>query len=323
MLTTGKEIYLKIESLAFDQGFVGFGSAKAAEVSSMAKERYLRAMQKGYFANMEYLKKNIEKRFNPTLLVEGAKSVLVFLAPYSLPKDMTPPAGVSQYALGTDYHTIIKARLFKIMEELKKDFPEFSGRAFTDSAPVLEREWAVRCGLGFIGKNNFFISRECGIKNFIAVIICNLEIPQTLDLFPDRAKNMECGCGDCTNCLKKCPTGALSPDGVNANRCISYHTIENKDLPQGILTGELPQLGGQYFGCDGCLDACPWNKMNKVGWSEFHTNCNLLRDATPQWWNSLSHAEFKKIFKDSPILRGGLDNIKSALLWGKKGEDYE
>lgn len=319
MLGNTLETYKKIEELSANLGFVGFGCARVEDISNTAGERYLAMMQKGHFAKMEYLGRNLEKRFNPALLVEGAKSILVFLVPYSLPKSEVAPKGVAGYALGLDYHTIIKGRLFAIMEEMKRWFPDFSGRAFTDSAPVLEREWGVKCGLGFIGKNNFLINRECGIKNFIAVIICNLEIPPTLELFPERGKNMENGCGECSKCLKSCPTGALcSAFEMNANRCISYHTIENRDFALDVANGDLPKFSGPYFGCDGCLDACPWNSKNRPGWDEFHTNVGLLSNATHEWWKNLDEGEFKKIFKDSPLLRGGIKNINAALEWGQK-----
>ena len=125
---------------------------------------------------MNSLGRNIEKRFNPALLVEGARSVMVFLAPYSLPHNLSPVEGMAQYALGDDYHKVIKDKLFAIMDHLKEVYPNFQGRAFTDSAPVMEREWGVRAGLGWIGKNNFLISKSCGIKNLIGVIISNLHI---------------------------------------------------------------------------------------------------------------------------------------------------
>lgn len=319
MLGNNRETYLKIEQLSANLGFVAFGCAKAQQVPLSEQNHYLEAMDNGYFAQMGYLKRNLEKRFNPVLLVEGAKSVMVFLAPYSLPEGSAPPKGVAQFALGRDYHTVIKERLYKIMDYLAEEFPNFSGRAFTDSAPVMERVWGVKCGLGFIGKNNFLISRECGIKNFIATIICNTEIPPTLELFPERVKNMESGCAECTNCIKSCPGGALCRAfEMDAGKCISYHTIENRELPQRVAVGDLPPFGDTYFGCDACLDACPWNKKNRPGWSDFHINVPLLGEITPQRWRDMDECEFQKLFDGSPLLRGGLKNINAALEWGEK-----
>ena len=268
---------------------------------------------------MDYLKRNVEKRFNPTLLVEGAKSVLVFLAPYSLPKNLEPPQGIAQFALGEDYHIAIKEKLFTIMKRLQELFPEFQGRAFTDSAPVMERYWAVEAGLGWIGKNNFLISRTCGIKNLIGVIICNLDIPATGEILPDKSLHTKGSCGECTRCLIACPSGALChPYSTDARKCISYHTIESRSLQDDVAAGKLPDFAGAIFGCDRCLNSCPWNSANKEGWEVFHKNYGILSGKDNQWWEALTPEEFKKRFKDTSLQRGGLQNIKASIEWGKK-----
>lgn len=315
-------LYWKIKALAAELGFADFGVARTGPVSDISRNGYISAMENGHFARMEYLHNNLEKRFNPFLLVEGATTIMVFLAPYSLPHNLTPPKGVSQYALGRDYHQTIKEKLFAIMQLMEKEYPNFQGRAFTDSAPVLEREWGVRAGLGFIGKNNFLISRSCGIKNFIGTIICNAEIPSTAEIEPEKAASNRGSCGECTRCLQSCPTGALCGKyRIDARKCISYHTIENRNIADDIALGKVPCIGEQYFGCDGCLDACPWNSRNLPGWKEFHTNLQLLQDANNLWWQSLSKQEFKKTFKDSPLLRGGLEHIQTTLKWISKDKD--
>lgn len=312
------DIYWKIKSLSLELGFADFGCAKASEVPFSIRSHYVSAMEKGHFASMQYLHKNIDKRFNPCNLVDGASSVLVFLAPYSLPSGIIPPDGVSQFALGKDYHQVIKRKLYDIMEMLKKNFNNFQGRAFTDSAPVLEREWGVRAGLGFVGKNNFLISKSCGIKNFIATIICNLEIPATNDIEPEKRMETAASCGECRNCIESCPTGALMREySMNAGKCISYHTIENRNLKEDIENSIVPHFSKSFFGCDRCLDACPWNSRNKPGWSEFHTNLQLLGNKGEEWWLGLSSEEFEQNFKDSPLLRGGLENIQTSIKWGK------
>ncbi len=322
MLTDRTGIYWKIKSLAHDLGFADFGAANIGPVSEISRTGYISSMESGYFAGMEYLHKNLEKRFNPALLVEGAATVLVFLAPYSLPDSFNPPKGVSQYALGEDYHKIIKGKLFTIMQMLDQECHNFNGRAFTDSAPVLEREWGVRAGLGFVGKNNFLISKSCGIKNFIGCIISNADIPSTLEMEPNRAASNHGSCGDCTRCLDACPTGALyCSHKIDARKCISYHTIENRNFAEDLASGAVPCLSGQYFGCDRCMNACPWNSRNQSGWTEFHTNLQLLQNASPEWWKALSETEFKKIFKDSPLLRGGLEKIQTAIQCGSKQKD--
>ena len=322
MLQQRAEIYNLVRELAAKFRFADFGCAKAEEVSAGVQSAYLHALKEGHFASMHYLNNNIEKRFNPQLLVEGAQSVLVFLVPYSLPDNFPAPKGIAQYALGKDYHIVIKERLFAIMESLKERYPHFQGRAFTDSAPVMEREWGVRAALGFVGKNNFLISKKCGIKNFIATIICNLDVATTDEMEPGKREAVTGQCGECGRCLASCSTKALKGEYLmDCRRCISYHTIENRALAQEAAEDTLPPFGEQYFGCDSCLDACPWNSRNLPGWEEFHTNAVLLGEASEQWWEGLSKEEFKKIFKDSPLTRGGLENIQTALAWGKKGKE--
>ena len=319
MLQQGAEIYNLVKCLAAKYGFADFGCAKAEEVSAFVKTSYLHARQKGYFASMQYLNNNIEKRFNPQFLIEGAQSVMVFLVPYSILDNISIPKGVAQYALGKDYHTVIKERLYAIMGVLKEKYPHFQGRAFTDSAPVMEREWGVKAGLGFIGKNNFLISKKCGIKNFIATIICNLEIATTDEIEPGKRETTTGQCGECRKCLENCPTKALKSEyEMDCRLCISYHTIENKLIADSAAQGTLPPFGEQYFGCDNCLDACPWNSRNLPGWEEFHTNAVLLGKATRQWWKDLTKEEFNNIFKESPLARAGLENIQTALAWGAK-----
>ena len=324
MSAPNKDLYRAIKAMAKELSFADFGSASAGPVSQLCRNSYNDALEKGHFAGMQYLNNNLEKRFNPTLLVEGATTVLVFLAPYSLPDNFTPPPGISQYALGKDYHTIIKGKLLKIMEFLAANCQDFQGRAFTDSAPVMEREWAVRAGLGFIGKNNFLISKSCGVKNFIGVIICNAPIPSTMEMEPQK-RLKTCGeCGECQRCLQGCPTGALcAPYTIDARKCISYHTIENRNLGASLENGEIASLHGKYFGCDNCSNACPWNSRSLPGWEEFRTHYEILWESGNEWWRKLSEEEFKKKFKDSPLLRGGLKNIRTALEWGNKRKENE
>jgi len=321
MSVDGEKIYGLIGKKAKELGFADFGCAKASEVSPMAKSHYLDSLNNGYLEGLEYMHKNLEKRFNPQLLIPGAQSVLVFLAPYSLPCNMPAPAGVAQYALGKDYHIVIKEKLFSIMELIKGECPNFQGRAFTDSAPILEREWGVKAGLGWIGKNNFLISKKYGIKNLIGIIICNVVLPSTLEYEREKVKNNTGNCGECKRCLEACPTGALEKEfSTDTRKCISYHTIENRNLAAQMAAGSVPRFTGRYFGCDSCMDACPWNSKNLAGWSEFNSNYSILFGRGIEWWQELDNTEFELIFKDSPILRGGLENIKVSLDWGEKNK---
>lgn len=299
-MNTSCSIFLELKELAYGLGFTAVGYAPALPLQDEAA-RFADAMQQGYFAELGYLKRNIEKREDPRFLVEGAKSVLVFLAPYgnssvaeraniteidfsncyNLPEQ---PADlhkggykVAQYALGEDYHTVIKKRLNTILNFMKEKDSTISGRTFVDTAPVLERAWAVRAGLGFIGKNNFLISRECGVRNFIGVIISNFEIPpqryEECGIIPPKEWEELCNkkyCGSCSRCIDACPTGALcSPYSLDANKCISYLTIESKGASPISNLEHADERNGWIFGCDACMNACPWNSRNKKGWSEF------------------------------------------------------
>ena len=304
-----KEIWELICRLAMEAGFADWGAVAAEEVSTEQKCYYNAREAAGYFAELDYLKRNCSKRFNPALLVEGTKSIVLFLVPFGQEMEMGNPPYIAQYARGKDYHKVIKERLFTILAALKEHFPEISGRPFVDSAPVLERYWAMRAGLGFIGKNNFLISPKCGIRNFICSLFLNVELPP-----PDAAVRRERtqglpSCGACRRCLDACPTGALeAPFVLNANKCTSYLTIEKRHIQQqveqqaGQRQIEQQQAGGleahitdshslrqhrRYnrmdllkeenaipvngwlFGCDCCMNACPWNSKNISSWPEF------------------------------------------------------
>ena len=290
-----KEIWELICRLAMEAGFADWGAVAAEEVSTEQKCYYNAREAAGYFAELDYLKRNCSKRFNPTQLVEGTKSIVLFLVPFGQEMEMGNPPYIAQYARGKDYHKVIKERLFTILATLKERFPEISGRPFVDSAPVLERYWAMRAGLGFIGKNNFLISPKCGIRNFICSLFLNVELPP-----PDAAVRRERtqglpSCGACRRCLDACPTGALeAPFVLNANKCTSYLTIEKRHIQQqaGGLEAHITEshslrqhrrynrmdllkeenaipVNGWLFGCDCCMNACPWNSKNISSWPEF------------------------------------------------------
>lgn len=290
-----KEIWELICRLAMEAGFADWGAVAAEEVSTEQKCYYNAREAAGYFAELDYLKRNCSKRFNPALLVEGTKSIVLFLVPFGQEMEMSNPPYIAQYARGKDYHKVIKERLFTILATLKERFPEISGRPFVDSAPVLERYWAMRAGLGFIGKNNFLISPKCGIRNFICSLFLNVELPP-----PDAAVRRERtqglpSCGACRRCLDACPTGALeAPFVLNANKCTSYLTIEKRHIQQqaGGLEAHITEnhslrqhrrynrmdllkernaipVNGWLFGCDCCMNACPWNSKNISSWPEF------------------------------------------------------
>lgn len=290
--------------LAKELRFTAVGFTKAGCLE-MEIERYRSAMEAGFFADLEYLKRNPELREDIKLLVPGAESVIVFLAPFGthngreeidilFGEDAENGAKggtiqryrVSQYARGADYHKIIKERLYSIAGQLRQKFPQFHARVFVDTAPVLERGWAAKAGTGFIGKNNFLINKRVGIRNFIGVMVANLPFEE-LDMTPScayalsdsvenervSAKELSLlskqGCGNCHRCIDACPTGALAPYSLDTSKCVSYLTVERKGANIFENRAKAAEHGGWIFGCDSCLDACPWNSRNREGWSEF------------------------------------------------------
>lgn len=285
---------IKIDISAY--GFLDFGAAKVEKVSEAIRDGFGRYLAEGRHGEMAYLARNVEKRFDPALLVPGAESVLCFLAPYG-----QAGGGVAGFAQGEDYHKIVKDRLFAVIGDFRTQFPAFEGRPFVDSAPVLERYWAVEAGLGFIGQNNFFISPEFGLRTIIGVIVSNIPA----DRFPPHAPLAATDCGACGACLRACPSGALrAPFDLDARKCISYLTIESHEpLPPDLK--DPAQRKGWRFGCEECMRACPWDKPLEP-LPEFETHRAELDAMTDDDWAALSEEEFKTRFADSGLLRGGL-----------------
>ena len=285
---------IKIDISAY--GFLDFGAAKVEKVSEAIRDGFGRYLAEGRHGEMAYLARNVEKRFDPALLVPGAESVLCFLAPYG-----QAGGGVAGFAQGVDYHKVVKDRLFAIIEDLRSQFPAFEGRPFVDSAPVLERFWAVQAGLGFIGQNNFFISPDFGLRTIIGVIICNIPAER----FAPHSPLAVTSCGACGRCLRACPSGALrGPFDLDARKCISYLTIESHEpLPPDLK--DPAQRKGWRFGCEECMRACPWDKPLEP-LPEFETHRAELDAMTDDDWAALSEEEFKTRFADSGLLRGGL-----------------
>ena len=260
-------------------------------------EQYL---SDGYYGEMAYLARNVDKRLDPRQLVPGAESVLCFLAPYG-----QAAGGIAGFAQGVDYHKVVKDRLYAVIGDLQAQFPTFSGRPFIDSAPILERYWAVKAGLGFIGQNNFFISPHYGLRVLIGVIICNIPIER----FAPHAPLPVTECGACGACLRACPSGALrAPFDLDARRCISYLTIESKEpLPEDLADAQSRH--GWRFGCEECMRACPWDKpLSPL--PEFETHRHELETMSDADWASLPEEDFKSRFADSGLRRAGLDRIK-------------
>jgi epoxyqueuosine reductase len=260
---------------------------------------------------MGYMARNIEKRLDPGKLMQGARSVIVLLMNY-YPEETLPEKNnykIAKYAYGKDYHLVIRDRLNQLTAELKTIAGEFQSRAFTDSAPVLERSWAEKAGLGWIGKNTCLINPKIGSFVFIGEIITDLE----LDYDKQQINDL---CGGCTRCIDACPTGAiLAPRLLDARKCISYHTIESK--------GELPQedkdkFQDWIFGCDICQDVCPWNrKASSHKIEEFKPHPGLfLMDKSK--WDELTEEQFKELFKNSAVKRTKYAGLKRNIYFHAK-----
>ena len=276
-------------------GFMQCGISKAEFLEEEAP-RLEKWLANNHHGKMAYMENHFDKRLDPRLLVDDAKSVIsLTLNYYSEAEQLDPEAPrISKYAYGSDYHQVIKQKLLELLEFIGENVGEVAGRAFVDSAPVLDRAWAKRAGIGWIGKNSNLISKKSGSFFFLAELIVDL------DLEYDNAFETD-HCGTCTKCIDACPTEAiLSPFIIDAKKCISYLTIELKD--------EIPnqfndKMDNWMFGCDVCQDVCPWNRFS-VPHSEpaFQPNENLLQMKKTDWLD-ITEEVFQTIFKNSAVKR--------------------
>ncbi len=293
----------KIKRMASELGFDFCGIAKAEHLSGEALklEEWLK---RGYQGKMGYLENHFEKRLDPTKLVPGAKSVVSLVYNYYPTKSHQSPGlpRIAKYAYGQDYHFIVKEKLRDFMHLIAEEIGDVQGRVFVDSAPVHERAWAAKSGIGWIGKNSLLLNREMGSFFFLAEIISDLEL--------EADGPMKDYCGTCTACQDACPTNAIpEPYVVDGSRCISYLTIELKD--------EIPHefkkdMEGWVFGCDICQDVCPWNRFSKPhhepkfepqGWEKFSTVD----------WEEMTKEVFQKVFKQSAVKRTKFEGLRRNL----------
>jgi len=294
-----------IKQKAHELGFSACGIAKARKLEE-EESRLRDFLELNYHGHMDYLANHFDKRLDPTLLVPGAKSVVVVLLNY-FPKQLQTGSNVplvSKYAYGKDYHLVIKEKLQGLFDFINAEIAPVTGRIFTDSAPVLERAWAVQAGLGWIGKNGLLLNKELGSFFFIGELIIDLELDY------DKPYTKE-HCGSCNQCLSACPTRALvQPYQLDARKCISYLTIELKDaIPDEFRS----QLMRRVFGCDICQDVCPWNQKTKPTHThEFKPNPNFLRMTKTEWQN-LNSEQFSLLFKNSAVKRAGFSKFKQNL----------
>lgn len=294
-----------VKDTAQQLGFSFCGIAKAAFLEDDAY-RLEKWLHNGMHGNMLYMDKHFDLRVDPRKLVPGAKSVITLLINY-FPKiqQNSSTEKISKYAYGEDYHEIIRKKLNEFFHALQKEFGEIQGRGFVDSAPVLERSWAQKSGLGWVGKNGNLINKNKGSFFFIASLIVDVELdydePYTKDY-----------CGSCTKCIDHCPTNAIQSNKVvDGSKCISYYTIELKDalIPES-MKGKFDHW---LFGCDTCQDVCPWNRFSEPTQEmQFHILPEILNFKRADW-EELSEEKFKEIFRHSPIKRTKFAGIKRNL----------
>ncbi|MGN6509443.1 MAG: tRNA epoxyqueuosine(34) reductase QueG [Chitinophaga sp.] len=301
-MQTSEKNTLLIKQKARSLGFDHCGIAKAEQLTDDAYrlEQWLR---QGMHGNMQYMENYFDKRVDPRLLVEGAQSVITLLLNYYPSQTQRPEAPkIAKYAYGKDYHDVIREKLNTLLAELRAEIGDIQGRGFVDSAPVLERSWAQRSGLGWIGKNVNLIHKQAGSFFFIATLI--VDIPLVYD---GPAADY---CGSCTRCLDACPTGALvSPSVVDGSRCISYYTIELKEM---LIPSEMQgRFENWMFGCDICQDVCPWNRFSRAN-TEFAPIPEVL-DFTTAQWEEMTEEEFRRIFAKSPLKRSKYAGIRRNL----------
>jgi len=299
-----------IKSLALESGFDFCGIAAARYLDDDAR-KLSNWLQQGFHGDMHYMEKNFDLRVNPYKLVPGAKSVICFLMNYfpERRQDIDAPR-VSKYAYGKDYHEVIRPKLLGMLSRMKEKFGDFHGRGFVDSAPVLERSWAVLSGLGWVGKNGNLIHKKKGSYYFIATLITDLTLAYDL---PEKADY----CGTCTRCIDACPTSAIGPEkNVDGSRCISYFTIELKDL---LIPDKMKNSFDDWmFGCDICQDVCPWNRFAQPSAEPAFQALEEILHFSRQDWEELSEENFKKIFSGSPLKRAKFSGIKRNLEFIRK-----
>ena len=341
-----------ISALAEKHGFLASGFARAEKLHE-TESQLIDWLEKGFHGKMAYMENHFQKRLNPSLLVEGAKTVICFAYNYFPAKTSTQLESstidirkssdtstavetntpkIAKYAWGDDYHYVIKEKLFAMMGEIQSQIPEFEGRAFVDSAPVMERQWAERAGLGWIGKNSLLLRKGVGSFFFLAEIICNLELE------PEQQQTDHCG--ECTACIDACPTQAIvQPQVIDSTRCISYLTIEDKIWPTGNIATENTNVievldttedlqaqgsikkpdptintGAWAYGCDICQDVCPWNRFSQPNQEPRFAPREMISWNNSQWKEALAEpARIKPQLKKSAMQRAGLKKLIAQI----------
>lgn len=291
--------WMKQKSRDLGFSFCGISDARFLEEEAPRLEAWLNAEHHGA---MGYMANHFDKRLDPRLLVPGAKTVVSLLFNYHTEVQSTEDAPkVASYAHGRDYHKVVKKRLLELMKEMEGEFGQVEGRAFVDSAPVMERQWAANAGLGWTGKNTLLINKQQGSYFFLAELIIDLEMEADAPI-----KDY---CGTCTACIDACPTEAITPYHLAAEKCISYLTIE---LQESIPEEFKNKMDNWVFGCDICQQVCPWNRFSKKH-QEPDFEAKPFLNWTNKKWQEMDEAQFKKAFEGTPLKRAGFDKLKNTL----------
>ncbi len=305
----------KIEAEALRLGFTACGFAQTEPVDEEAVEVLDRWTGQGYHAEMGYMERNRELRLDPTLLVPGCRTLIVVALNY-YPQRLLPKEGyqIAYYAYGKDYHRVVKDKLHQLLAYIKTLMPEVKGRAFCDTAPLLERYWAVKAGLGFIGRNRTLIIPGQGSYCFLGVLAIDAEVETTEHIEPQHMKV----CEGCNRCLKACPTGALTTEGIDCRRCLSYLTIEHR----GPLPAEaIGKLGNRIYGCDTCQQVCPHNSKAVATTEDAFAMNEEIASLTMADWHALTPERYKELFGGSAIERAGYDGLTRNIVAAKDGQE--
>lgn len=294
-----------IRQAALDAGFSLCGVARARALTE--HEPYLNEwLRRGCESGMEYMRRNHEKRLDPRLLVEDAKTVVVCAVNYKNPAwDQTEFPKIASYAYARDYHTTIKEMLSEVLARVQQASPTVKGRCFTDTAPLLEKAWAIEAGMGWMGKNSLLLTPQYGSFVLLGEIVLDTEC--------DVYDAPFCGerCGTCTNCIDACPTGAICRPGViDTGRCIARLTIER--LPESVTIPPVA-LHGWVFGCDACQSCCPCNARSPLSTAPRFAPVIDPRETMQEFWEALSEEEFNRIFGNTPLARSGYEAIISRI----------
>ena len=303
MLSNTQLIKQECKRLGFD--YCGISKAGFLEEEAPRLETWL---NKGMQGKRGYMERHFDKRLDPRLLVDNAKSVISLLLNYYPEKKQTiADYKISKYAYGEDYHEVIKEKLEELLRFIKQKIGDVNGRAFVDSAPVLDKAWAKKSGLGWIGKNANLINKQSGSFYFIAELIIDLDLE-----YDNAIKDY---CGTCTKCIDACPTGAIvEPYVVDGSKCISYFTIELKENIPDDVKGKMDNW---VFGCDVCQDVCPWNSFSIPHQEKKFEPIPHLLDMTKRDWEELNENTFSRVFKNSAVKRTKFSGLKRNIAFVK------